>query len=118
MVSVNLEQVIFGESLIAGLLIFSLIFTSLYYPGIFTSEGARIRLRQNLGRFKATVLVSLASLYLYLLGETIVVAVSLEMLPSSLKELHEWAEIGHLTLLIIGFSMGMNILQDMKEEAM
>lgn len=108
------EQVIFIGSIVAGALLLAIIVMSIVYREVILSGGAHLRVKENLGKLRVVVFLGMISLYLYLLGEMAEIGVDLNILPANYHSVHDVAEIVHLGLFIIAFTLGLQILVAMK----
>lgn len=111
------EQVIFVGSVVAGALVLAIIVMSIAYREVLLSEGARLRVKENLGKLRVVVLLGIMSLYLYILGGIAEIGVDLNILPANYHSIHDVAEIAHLGLFIIAFTIGLQILSAMKGDS-
>lgn len=106
---------IFAETVVSAALIIVIIVIDFTHKDILLLENARIIVKKNLGKLRASVLMCLMSLHLFILGESVKAGVRLGVLPANYEILHGGAEIIHLALLVVGLSLGLWILSSMKD---
>jgi hypothetical protein len=111
------EQVILGESAVSIVLILAILVISITRRDMLLAEKNQLVLVENIRKVRMVVLLLLVSLWVYILGEVSVVGVDIERLSIDSQKVHHYAEIIHLALLIIGFTMGLQILAAMMEDS-
>lgn len=109
-----LESVIVAEVFAIVILLTALSAFAYFKRRRIMSENGRRVLAENMRGAKFVVLLSIWSFSLYFVGEMASVAGSLPLPPANYHEIHEVAEFLHLTMLLIGFSLGFLILYKME----
>lgn len=114
MVAITAELVTLVGSIIATVLTLAIIGIGIIYRDIILSEKARLTLKKNLRKMRAAALLSLMSLYVYIAGEIADASIVFNILPENYGSFHEVSEMAHLALLIVGFTILLQILIAMK----